>query len=136
VKQNHALFTSLLEYKVDLNEISKTQKSKIHASGIGLYSIQVQERECTMKKMGIIVAGIIFLFLLIGISTVKVHAACDQDCCTCCQFVDEDGDGICDLCDGCIPVPQGEDDDGDGIPNGQDDDYVPPQDGDGRQNGR
>ncbi len=87
-----------------------------------------------MKTQGLILASIVFLFLFIGIAAVKVHACCDQDCCTCCQFVDEDGDGVCDFCDGCIP--QGPDDDGDGIPNGQDDDYVPPQDGTGQQKGR
>lgn len=41
-----------------------------------------------------------------------------------------DGDGppsvVC-------PNPDAPDDDGDGIPNGQDDDYMPPQDGSGRQ---
>ncbi len=30
------------------------------------------------------------------------------------------------------PNPDAPDDDGDGIPNGQDDDYVPPQDGTGK----
>ena len=88
-----------------------------------------------MKKM-IVMAGIVFLILFAGLSMVKARAACAQDCCTCGQFIDEDGDGICDLCDGCIPVPQGDDDDGDGIPNGQDDDYVPPQDGTGSQKGK
>lgn len=39
-----------------------------------------------------------------------------------CQFIDEDGDGFNDL------AP---DDDGDGIPNGMDPDYVKPEDGDG-----
>ncbi len=49
------------------------------------------------------------------------------------NFVDADGDGICDN----IGI-HGRDDDGDGIPSGQDDDYVPPRDGSGRQhrNGR
>jgi hypothetical protein len=41
-----------------------------------------------------------------------------------CQFIDEDGDGFNDL------AP---DADGDGIPNGMDDDYVRPQDGTGNQ---
>lgn len=41
-----------------------------------------------------------------------------------CQFVDEDGDGFNDL------AP---DADGDGIPNGQDEDYVRPGDGTGNQ---
>jgi hypothetical protein len=41
-----------------------------------------------------------------------------------CQFVDEDGDGFNDL------AP---DADGDGIPNGQDPDYVRPEDGTGNQ---
>ena len=47
-------------------------------------------------------------------------------------FVDEDGDGICDNCPG-ICNPDAPDDDGDGIPNCQDDDYTPPQDGSGDQ---
>lgn len=41
-----------------------------------------------------------------------------------CRFLDEDGDGFNDL------AP---DADGDGIPNGQDEDYVRPQDGTGSQ---
>ena len=41
-----------------------------------------------------------------------------------CQFIDEDGDGFNDL------AP---DADGDGIPNGQDPDYVRPEDGAGNQ---
>ena len=41
-----------------------------------------------------------------------------------CQFIDEDGDGFNDL------AP---DADGDGIPNGQDPDYVKPEDGSGSQ---
>jgi len=65
---------------------------------------------------------------------------CDQDrqqdrLCDCGNFVDEDGDGVCDNCDGQCN-PDAPDDDGDGIPNGQDDDYSPPQDGTGRQHGR
>ena len=48
-----------------------------------------------------------------------------------CQCVDLNGDGVCDKCGAC--VPKGEDADGDGIPNGQDPDYVPPQDGSGRR---
>ena len=87
-----------------------------------------------MKKMWMVLIGVVFAFLVIGMTTVKAQAVCDKDCCVCQQFVDEDGDGICDLCNGCIP--QGDDDDGDGIPNGQDDDYIPPQDGDGNQKGR
>ena len=59
----------------------------------------------------------------------------DRDCqCDCDDPCDADGDGICDNCDGHLPI--GPDADGDGIPNGQDGDYVPPQDGTGRQNGR
>jgi hypothetical protein len=41
-----------------------------------------------------------------------------------CQFIDEDGDGFNDL------AP---DADGDGIPNGMDEDYVRPEDGEGNQ---
>ena len=47
-----------------------------------------------MKKMWLVLAGVFFLFLFIGISAVKVQAACDQDCCVCGQFIDEDGDGL------------------------------------------
>ena len=46
------------------------------------------------------------------------------------EFVDGDDDGICDN-DG----TNGRDDDNDGIPNGQDDDYEPMRDGSGRGNG-
>ena len=46
------------------------------------------------------------------------------------EFVDEDGDGVCDN----IGI-NGKDSDGDGIPNGQDDDYEAPRDGNGRGNG-
>lgn len=87
-----------------------------------------------MKKQMLILAGVVFLFLFMGIVSVQVKACCANDGCLCGQFIDADGDGICDLCSGCIP--QGPDDDGDGIPNGQDDDYVPPQDGDGQQKGK
>ena len=47
------------------------------------------------------------------------------------NFVDADGDGICDN----IGI-NGRDDDGDGIPNGQDDDYVQPLDGSGMHRGK
>ena len=86
-----------------------------------------------MKKMWL-VAGIVFLFILGGLYVTQVHAARNNHSCVCGYFIDENGDGICDLCSGCIP--RGYDDDGDGIPNGQDDDYIPPQDGTGRQKGR
>ena len=67
---------------------------------------------------------------------------CDNDCgrgnggsgCGGMEFVDEDGDGVCDN----IGI-NGRDSDGDGIPNGQDDDYEQPQDGNGngkQSNGR
>lgn len=42
------------------------------------------------------------------------------------RYVDTDGDGVCDN----IGI-NGRDDDGDGIPNGQDNDYVPLRDGNG-----
>ncbi|MCC6680242.1 MAG: hypothetical protein IT445_04995 [Phycisphaeraceae bacterium] len=59
----------------------------------------------------------------------------DRDCqCDCDEPCDVDGDGICDNCGGHLPV--GPDADGDGVPNGQDDDYVPPEDGTGQQKGR
>ena len=46
------------------------------------------------------------------------------------DFVDEDGDGVCDnVC------TNGRDADGDGIPNGQDEDYKPLRDGSGHGNG-
>ena len=47
------------------------------------------------------------------------------------NFVDADGDGICDN----MGI-YGRDDDGDGIPNGQEDDCVRPQDGSGKQSGK
>jgi len=64
---------------------------------------------------------------------------CDNDCgrgrgrCGCGgngNVVDEDGDGVCDN----IGI-NGRDSDGDGVPNGQDEDYEPPRDGSGRGNG-
>jgi len=59
----------------------------------------------------------------------------DRDCqCDCDDPCDADGDGICDNCDGHLPI--GPDADDDGIPNGQDDDFAPPEDGSGQQNGR
>jgi len=45
---------------------------------------------------------------------------------TCPRFVDADGDGVCDY----FGI-NGRDSNGDGIPNGQDDDYERPQDGNG-----
>ncbi len=47
------------------------------------------------------------------------------------NFVDADGDGICDN----MGI-NGRDDDGDGIPNGQDGDYVQPLDGSGMHRGK
>ena len=46
------------------------------------------------------------------------------------NFVDADGDGICDNMG-----LYGRDDNDDGIPNGQDDDFVRPQDGSGMHRG-
>jgi len=46
------------------------------------------------------------------------------------NFVDADGDGICDN----MGI-YGRDDDDDGIPNGQDGDFVRPQDGSGKHRG-
>lgn len=46
------------------------------------------------------------------------------------NFVDEDGDGVCDNIG-----TNGRDSDGDGTPNGQDEDYEPKRDGSGRGNG-
>ncbi|MGB3458832.1 MAG: hypothetical protein WBB08_05965 [Halobacteriota archaeon] len=47
------------------------------------------------------------------------------------NFVDADGDGICDN----MGI-YGRDDDDDGIPNGQDDNYVQPLDGSGMHRGK
>ena len=47
------------------------------------------------------------------------------------NFVDADGDGICDN----MGI-YGRDDDGDGIPNGQDGDYVQLRDGSDKQRGK
>ncbi|MCD4845728.1 MAG: hypothetical protein K8R25_14700 [Methanosarcinales archaeon] len=55
---------------------------------------------------------------------------CDNRGCSI-NFIDEDGDSICDN----IGI-NGRDDDGDGIPNGQDDDHVKnPRDGNGKGQG-
>lgn len=83
--------------------------------------------------MCLLLAGIVCLILFAGTSVGR-PAVCPRDYCVCGQYIDADGDGVCDLCDGCIP--QGADDDGDGIPNGQDDDYVRPQDGSGLKKGK
>jgi hypothetical protein len=59
------------------------------------------------------------------------HGICGHGCGGCGRyFVDADGDGVCDN----FGI-NGRDDDGDGIPNGQDDGYVPPRDGSGRHRG-
>jgi len=55
------------------------------------------------------------------------RGGCDS---TCVNFVDENDDGVCDNIG-----TNGRDSDGDGIPNGRDDDYVQPRDGSGRGNG-
>ncbi len=47
------------------------------------------------------------------------------------NFVDADGDGVCDN----MGI-YGRDDDGDGIPNGQDDNYVQLRDGSDKQRGK
>jgi hypothetical protein len=47
-------------------------------------------------------------------------------------FVDMNGDGVCDQ----FQAGYGFDDDGDGIPNGQDPDYVKPKDGTGKKFGK
>jgi len=46
------------------------------------------------------------------------------------SYVDADNDGVCDN----FGI-NGRDDDGDGVPNGQDDDYVRPRDGSGKHSG-
>jgi len=48
------------------------------------------------------------------------------------RYVDANNDGVCDNIG---ERPGFVDEDGDGIPNGQDDDYVPPRDGSGKQRG-
>jgi hypothetical protein len=91
---------------------------------------------------------VIYTVILIVLAAVMFAPAawagkgtCDQDrtrdqlrdpaVCPVCQFVDANGDGVCDRCGTCIP--KGDDADGDGIPNGQDPDYTPPKDGSGRR---
>jgi hypothetical protein len=65
----------------------------------------------------------IFLFIfMLGAGVAVAQGFGDGD--GICNFVDEDGDGYNDL------AP---DADGDGIPNGQDPDYVKPEDGTGNQ---
>ena len=61
-----------------------------------------------MKKMKMLLLGVIVLSLVAGISMAKIQQRdCDPDpdCCVCIEFVDADGDGFCDYCDGCIPNP-------------------------------
>jgi hypothetical protein len=95
--------------------------------------------------MKVLLVAVVSLVMLLAVAEVGIagDGACDgtqvqqrdRDCqCDCDYPCDDDGDGICDNCGGCLP--QGPDADGDGIPNGQDPDYVPPQDGDGQQEGR
>ena len=76
-----------------------------------------------MKKMKMLLLGVLVLALLTGISMAKRNGGgdrdreCDPDSCAYVEFVDADGDGVCDNnCDGCIPDP--------------------PKDGEGRKNGR
>lgn len=58
------------------------------------------------------------LALVLGLAATSAHAACTPD-----------GSGTC-------PAPWMQDADGDGIPNGQDPDYVAPKDGTGNKYGR
>lgn len=82
---------------------------------------------------------LVVLGVLVAMAPVTSAGVCipkrDRDCvCDCDDPCDADGDGICDNCLGHLPI--GPDADGDGIPNGQDDDYLPPLDGSGAQTGR
>jgi hypothetical protein len=89
-----------------------------------------------MKKLLVMVLSLAMVFALAGVSYggTKIQQR-DRDClCDCSYSCDINGDGICDICEGCLPI--GPDADGDGIPNGQDPDYVRPEDGSGQQNGR
>jgi hypothetical protein len=69
-----------------------------------------------------IIAGIMVLALVA--TSISVVSAGQN-------FVDANGDGVCDN----MGI-YGRDDDGDGIPNGQDDGYVQPLDGSGMQRGK
>ena len=69
-----------------------------------------------------IIAGIMVLALVA--TSISVVSAGQN-------FVDADGDGICDN----MGI-YGRDDDGDGIPNGQNGDCVQPLDGSGKQRGK
>ena len=98
--------------------------------------------------------GSLVLAMFVGISMAKNQqnglqkGDCDRvmDCdydCFCGWLFDMYEEGICDFCGGYIPEDVGgngpygpNDTDGDGIPNCDDPDYIPPQNGTGYQFGR
>ena len=106
-----------------------------------------------MKKLMLVIC-VLVLAIFVGSSMAKNQnqyqkGDCIPDCdydCFCGWLFDTYEAGICDCCGGCVPNgPNGndcgygpygpQDEDNDGIPNGQDDDYEPPMDGTGYQYG-
>ncbi len=106
-----------------------------------------------MKKLMLVIC-VLVLAIFVGSSMAKNQnryqkGDCIPDCdydCFCGWLFDTYEAGICDCCGDCVPNgPNGndcgygpygpQDEDGDGIPNGQDGDYVPPADGTGNQYG-
>ena len=81
--------------------------------------------------LGILIIG--FIGISIGVAAAQHGEGKD---CPGANYVDADNDGVCDNFvdenkDGICDNYNGRDSDGDGIPNGQDDDYEPPRDGNG-----
>ena len=76
-----------------------------------------------MHRWIFLISGIVSLLLMVGMAAAQDEDSFGQGG-EVCRFVDEDGDGFNDL------AP---DDDGDGIPNGLDPDYVRPKDGTGQK---
>lgn len=92
-----------------------------------------------MKTKWMLLMGILVLAMFVGVSMAQDRDRLrDGSCGNCLDFIVVDG--YCDICgydllydeDGNGP----KDDDGDGIPNGQDDDYEKPADGQGDQEGQ
>ncbi len=77
-----------------------------------------------MKRNLITLLAAIFVLMLASVASAQDFGPGQGN--GVCQFIDEDGDGFNDL------AP---DADGDGIPNGMDDDFVKPEDGTGNMYG-
>ena len=96
-----------------------------------------------MRVLLAMVLSVLMLPVLADVSLAAGDGDCDgtqiqqrdRDClCDCDDPCDADGDGVCDNCGGRLPF--GPSADGDRVRNGQDDEFVPPQNGTGNQNGR